>query len=77
MLPSEVVCRYWAVTYEDLRYKIKIKISQEMAALTQHYESFGLVVSQVLGGESEETKPKVKPTENWAEAELAARALFS
>lgn len=79
MLPSQLVELYWSITYEDIRFKIKTKISERMADFTQHYENLGSVVSQMFGGGDDSPSSnttKAKPVQTWQEAQLAAAAVF-
>lgn len=78
ILPSQLIALYWSVTYEDIRFTIKVKISERMADFTQQYESLGSIVSKIFSDETESpSKPKSKPIETWEEAQLAAAAVFS
>ncbi len=76
-MPSQKLRLIWSVTYEDIRYKMKMKISERMADFSQHFENFGIIVSRALGGAEDKPKPKAKPTQNWQQAQLACAELFS
>lgn len=50
VVPSRVLPVYWAYTYADLRYKLRIKSGEFMIGHHQQFESLVKVINQALGG---------------------------
>ncbi len=72
--PSQLTRKYWQLTFEDLSVATDLKVGQEMARLTQNYESLIKVVSKALGGEEKKQKPTVM--QNAEHAKQAFAQLF-
>ena len=78
ILPSQLLELYWRVSYQDIRYKIKIVISEKLAGHTQNFENLIVAIDRVFNGSEESSsEPKAKPAQTWEQAQAAALAVFS
>lgn len=60
VVPSQVLHVYWAFSYADLRYKLRIKSGEFMIGHHQQFEALVKVINQALGGGSGKSSPPPK-----------------
>lgn len=58
VVPSQVLRVYWAFTYADLRYKLRIKSGEFMIGHHQQFEALVKVINQALGGSGKSSPAK-------------------
>lgn len=77
---------YWAITFEDLRTKLRLKFGYEQNKVIQDFQTLAIIVGKVFGGSKDktgkggETLPShlegVKPVQNAEEARLRFAAVM-
>jgi hypothetical protein len=74
-VPSRLTEIFWSNSWEDIRFKMKMRMQYEQIKTIQEYETLCIVVSRALGG-GEKPREGVVVPQNKNELQQQMRLMF-